>query len=621
MGVSQRGWNKLYSDYINGRLERLQKIAFPFETMRDGQDVIVREISACLEKHSSLYINAPTGIGKTVATLYPAIKALSEGKTERIFYLTSRNSLHSTVFDACEKMTDNSLRVLSLVSKNKLCPSGKCDKHGCKYIFNHDSRLREALFDIVSSEYYITSDVLKSYAQKYSVCPFELALRTAQFSDVVICDYNYVFDPFVSEMNLFMIKGDCTLLVDEAHNLVSRMKEMYTSSLSLKKLQKLSVYLKNKSPEFSTACQRLAKVLTDAIENDIYTAEPLDRTTVEQISIETSSFFTSFQSLVKSNSFRTFFDDTTELSEKDIYKFFSDVRRFVRFCDMYNDSFIAFFDENSSFVITLADTGKHIKRSVKKVGSAVFFSATLTPEEYYRYMLGATAKDTFINLPSPFSKENFKVVSYNLSTRYSERERTLSEVISVISAAVGSRKGNYIVFLPSYSYLDAVRTAWSKCYPESNFIFEHSNMSPEEKSRFLKTFEESRELIAFAVMGGNFSEGIDLMGNKLSGAFIVGLGVLPPQRSRELIATYFNDRFFDGAKFAYLYPGMNKVFQAGGRVIRSENDKGFLVVIDDRFLTEDYVENLPDFWQNVSRAKSAQKVADILSDFWQNQQL
>ncbi len=609
-------WNKLYSEHIKSRTEKLSQITFPFENLRDGQETIIKEVSASINTHRSAYINAPTGIGKTVATLYPAFQALAEEKTERIFYLTSRNSLHSVVFDACKKMCNNAVRVLSVVSKNKLCPSGKCDRRRCALVKNHDTRLKQALYDIVSQEYYITTDIIKSCAEKHSVCPFELARLTSQFSDVVICDYNYIFDPYVSSVNLFSAKSANTLLIDEAHNLVERVKGMYSSHLSLFDIQKLSCYFKGSKTTFHNSCESLIKLLNNSIENDVYTAEPLDKTAVEEIAIETSSFFSSFQELVKSREFHTMFSENSDLCENDVLKIFADTKKFIHLCDIMDDSFISFFDENKILRITLADTGKIIKKTVRKIGSAVFFSATLAPEEYYRHMLGAANKDAYINLPSPFSKDNFKVISYNLSTRYSERASTLFEVVEVVYSAVKSKKGNYIVFLPSYSYMSSVVQVWSERYPEIETIAEHSGMKSFEKEEFLSRFTADTSLVAFAVMGGNFSEGVDLAGDKLSGAVIVGLGVLPPQRSRELVAAYFNDRFFDGAKFAYMYPGMNKVFQAGGRVIRSESDKGFLVVIDDRFLTEDYVEHLPDFWQNIARAKNAQKVEEILQDFW-----
>ena len=263
-------------------------------------------------------------------------------------------------------------------------------------------------------------------------------------------------------------------------------------------------------------------------------------------------------------------------------------------------------------------TGNAVRRVVKKMGNGVFFSATLAPEEYYRHMLGAGKRDAYVNLPSPFSKENFKVVAYSLSTRYSEREATLNEIVQVIYTSAVQKTGNYMVFLPSYSYMSAVAGSFANRYSDVDVLYEKQGMTAADKENYLKRFDDNngRTLVAFAVMGGSFAEGIDLAGDKLSGAVIVGLGVLPPERSRELTAGYFNDRFFDGVKFAYMYPGMNKVFQAGGRVIRGESDRGFLVVIDDRLLSEDYRENLPESWLNISKASTVSGVENILNEFW-----
>ncbi len=603
-------WNKLYADHIDKRSQTLSRTHFPFESMRDGQETIMREVYSAISDKRPLYVNAPTGIGKTSAILYPALKSLAEDKAERIFYLTSKNALHSVVIDTCKKMTEAKIRILSLVSKNKVCPGGKCDKLNCSRASGHTSRLKEALYSLVSSEYIITPDVLKSYGDRYNVCPFELARHTAQFSDIVICDYNYIFDPYVSRVSFFTSKKHDVLLVDEAHNLVERVKEMYSATLSLPRLEKLTSYLKDENGE------KLIRVIKTAIENDIYTAEPLDKTTVEELVISSCQYLGFLQELVRSRDFSSRFDENSPVTKNNVLIFFRDLKRFIELSDKFNDSYIAYFEADGSLKIALTDTGKTIKNVFKKLGGAVFFSATLAPEEYYRHMLGSSNKDTYLNLTSPFSKENFKVISYNLSTRYSERAATLSEVIEVIYAAVTSNKGNYMVFLPSYSYLASVADAFSKRYPEIKILAEKSGMNSHDKTSFLDAFNSHTGLVAFAVMGGNFSEGVDLAGDKLSGAVIIGLGVLPPERSRELTASYFNDRFFDGAKFAYMYPGMNKVFQAGGRVIRGESDRGFLVVVDDRFLTEDYLEHLPDFWQNIARAKTAQKVSEILCEFW-----
>ncbi|MBQ9975279.1 MAG: ATP-dependent DNA helicase [Clostridia bacterium] len=613
-------WTRLYDSQETLRNEQLSRLRFPYDTVRDGQDTIIKEVSSAISEHRPVFINAPTGIGKTSAVLYPALKSLADEKGDRIFYLTSKNSLHNVVIEACHRMEDagSRVRVLSLVSRNKLCPSGKCNRKACTRLKGHSDRLKEALYNLVSSENYITYELLRSYAEKYSICPFELAKHYAHFADVVICDYNYIFDPSVARLDLFGTKGRDVLLVDEAHNLPERIKEMHSATLFIDKLEEVGEYFNGKNADFYNASKRLAKAMNVLRSDDLFQAEPLDRNSVDNVLIEANAFFEAFQTLVGEQSFNGYFNEGSTLDAESVQKAFNSVKRFVAISEELNDSYIVFFDEKGNVRIALVSTGNAVRRVVKKMGNGVFFSATLAPEEYYRHMLGAGKRDAYVNLPSPFSKENFKVVAYSLSTRYSEREATLNEIVQVIYTSAVQKTGNYMVFLPSYSYMSAVAGSFANRYSDVDVLYEKQGMTAADKENYLKRFDDNngRTLVAFAVMGGSFAEGIDLAGDKLSGAVIVGLGVLPPERSRELTAGYFNDRFFDGVKFAYMYPGMNKVFQAGGRVIRGESDRGFLVVIDDRLLSEDYRENLPESWLNISKASTVSGVENILNEFW-----
>ncbi len=614
-------WTDLLCVHAEKRNAFLQNSSFPYPLVRDGQDVIIREVSSAISDFRPLFINAPTGIGKTAAVLYPALKSLANGDAERIFYLTSRNSLHSVVHTYCKRLalSETEIRVLSVVSKAKICPLEKVDCKKCLLSKGHSDRLKNALFELVSNETCITSDVVSEYAKKYSVCPFQLSRHAARFSDVVICDYNYIFDPYVSKVDLFSSQGRDIILVDEAHNLVDRTKEMYSCTLNYELVLEILPETRSLDEELFKSIKRFAKLIDNISENDCYLTESLDRTSLENIVIRINEVFLHLQKIIRGDGFSSLASENDCFAEK-LQKLFSHIKRFVELCDMYTQEYISFVDEYKNVRIILADTGKTIRKAVKKRGVGIYFSATLSPEEYYRHMLGARETDVYVSLESPFPRENFKVVSYGLSTRYSERIATLKEVVQVIYSAVSQRNGNYMVFLPSYAYLKALALEWKNTYPEIKVAVEKSGMRNDEKEEFVSAFNENNSsvFLAFAVMGGNFAEGIDLSGDKLSGAVIVGLGVLPPERSREMTCAYFNDRFLDGTKFAYMYSGMNKVFQAGGRVIRSEKDKGFLVVVDDRFLTEDYLEHLPDSWKNIERAKSAQTLSKILTEFWSN---
>lgn len=607
-------WCKFYTDHVYGRRRDFKELKFPFENVRDGQDIILNETQAALSEHKSLCINAPTGIGKTVSVLYPSVRALSDGKYDRIYYLTSRNSLHSVVFDACRCIEKDrcKIKVLSLVSKDKICPQKKCDRKTCPKLHESTDRIKNALYLMIKEQDVFSTDVITEYARRYNVCPFELSKYAVYFSDIVVCDYNYIFDPYVAQTGI--VTAHSVLLVDEAHNLVERVKEMYSATLCVSDIEYLQNIFFDIDSDFSVRCKKLLEIINNVKSDDLFQSEPLGYDSVDNILIEYGLFFDSLQAVMAGNKFLR----CKDLKYDDLIKLFNRLKRFFCIASKLNDSYITFFNEKGDLAVSLIDTGHIIRSTVKKNGNAIFFSATLSPEEYYRHMLGIRKKEQFINLFSPFPKENFKVISCPVSTRYSEREKTVNQIIDIIYVSAKVKEGNYMVFLPSYSYLTAVSQAFSKKYPELSIINEKPGMSNEEKKNFIHKFSDANlsSVVGFSVMGGNFSEGVDFSGDKLLGAIIVGIGTLPPDRKRELTAEYFNDRFYDGTKFAYMYPGMNKVFQAGGRVIRSDTDRGFLIVIDDRFLSEDYLENMPESWHNLAKSKDLGDLEKILSDFW-----
>jgi Rad3-related DNA helicase len=307
-----------------------------------------------------------------------------------------------------------------------------------------------------------------------------------------------------------------------------------------------------------------------------------------------------------------------------LHDYYYRLKGFAEILSRFDDSYEAFiFYEEGSLRIKLfcLDTGNIIRERLSKGHSALLFSATLTPLDYYRATLGGERSDAVLELPSPFDPSQLSVnIMDKISTRFSERESTLAAVMRVIIATISAKRGNYIVFCPSFAYSDALCRLFKAKYPKMRVISQKRNMSVKEKEAFLEEFrkEDKSYLVAFAVMGGIYSEGIDLAGDSLIGAIIVGIGMPAISYEREAMAAYYDEKFEEGKQYAYIYPGMNRVFQAAGRVIRSEEDKGVIVLIDDRFTDPIYKKSLPDLWEGLKFIDDAKILKEELDIFWRD---
>lgn len=606
-----------FSHYLNAvyphvclRNEKSETASFPFSTQRDGQRNISKEVYFSIKNKNNIIINAPTGLGKTVATLYPALKAQGRGLCEKVFYLTAKSSGNNSVVDAVKALEKAGFDInVSIISaKHKICEKRPCSPQSCHYPEGHHGRMISAVFDIVSKHKVFSEDVIKEYSEKYSICPFMLEMELIWFADLVVCDYNYVFDPKVAVKISSCLSGNDAVLVDEAHNLIDRLRNVFSAVIDLEKLKDLYVKLEHTSKPASALKSFLEFVKNDG-EDSGYACEPLSSQSLDGLEREINSLFTELQEE---------FEDRKDCS-LEITLISDSIKLFVDLLTLRSDDYITFYNDKGNPEIFMVNTARTIFEKSKQLGNLVLFSATLFPEEYYRYMLGAKDGDSYISYPSPFDNRNFIVLGYPLSTRYSEREQTVEAVVSAIWSAGRIKCGNYISFFPSYQYMLLALNTFIRMFPDERVIYQKPSMTEQEKQQYISSFEcaPQKTMFAFAVLGGTFSEGIDLAGDKLSGAAVVGLGSLPPSRRSALISEYFTDMFFDGEKFAYHYPGLNKVFQAGGRVIRSENDKGFLLIIDDRFLTEENIELLPDNWSNVKKVKDNNAITANICDFWQ----
>ncbi len=594
--------------HIKSRNEKNDKALFPFDSPREGQKEISKEIFNSIKNKSNVIINAPTGLGKTIATLYPAIKAQSKGLCNKVFYLTAKNSGTSSVVNAIElfEKVGYDITLLVITAKSRICDKRPCTPKNCSYPQGHHERVMSAVFDAVSNHKTFTAQIIESYAQKYNICPFVLQMELVWFSDIVVCDYNYVFDPSVSAKLSSSFSGNDVVLVDEAHNLIDRLRGIFSAEIKLDKLKALS---DNSDKKISEAIAGFLKYIKDDTEDSGFACEPMASQSLDGLERELNALFTALQEM---------FEDKKDI-DRETLMLLDSMKKFVDLLTLRSDDYLTFYNDFGNPEIFMVNTAEKIYRRSKELGSVALFSATLFPEEYYRYMLGARTNDVYVSFDSPFDSKNLLVLGYPLSTKYSDREATVEDVARAIWSAGRVKTGNYISFFPSYQYMSLALNSFIGLFPDEKVIYQKPSMTDEEKKKFISSFDNAPvgSQYAFAVLGGAFSEGIDLVGDKLSGAVVVGLGSLPPSRKSAIVSQYFTDLFFDGEKFAYHYPGLNKVFQAGGRVIRSETDRGFLLIIDDRFLTEENIELLPKSWSNVKKVKENNDITQRICDFWQ----
>ncbi|RZT23963.1 ATP-dependent DNA helicase [Fictibacillus sp. BK138] len=594
---------KSYAPYAKLRLENLRQrnasireLPFPFDHYRNGQRNFAGAVYKTIADKKTLFANAPTGTGKTISTLFPAVKALGEEKAEKIFYLTAKTLNRKNAEEALQLMNEKGLffQSVTITAKDKVCfkEETRCDSSYCEFADGYFDRINSAVLDIIKNETIMNRDVISQYAQKHKVCPFEFSIDLAYAADGVICDYNYVFDPRVSFKRLFEEQKKKTiLLMDEAHNLVDRARSMYSAELQKSAFLQLSREYKGKNERL----WRTAKAVNDEMLK-LKKEHGEKQVAVQELPIDFISCLDDF--LVQAEQLLA----SGESDEQLLEAYFAALQM-VKISDFYDERFVTFIDVLKSEVVVrlfCMDPSQLLFQTGKKYGSRIFFSATLSPLSYFMEMLGGGEEDYVIRMPSPYEKEQLDVFIQPLSTRFRDREKSIEPIKEMIMDLVNKRPGNYLVFFPSYRYMTDVVDRLLEEDPAFHPIVQHPAMSEEEREKFLANFDTAGEqsLVGFAVMGGIFSEGIDLKGDRLTGAVIIGVGLPQVGLERDTMKDYFQSAGKNGYDFAYVYPGMNKVLQAGGRVIRSEEDRGTLVLVDDRFLSRKYVEMLPEEWRD-----------------------
>ncbi|MBX0358021.1 ATP-dependent DNA helicase [Halobacillus sp. Nhm2S1] len=569
---------------------------FPFPSYREGQRKLAGSVYRTVEEKRNLFAQAPTGIGKTISTLFPAIKALQLEGLERIYYLTAKTITRATAEEALLKMAERGLRLRSvtLTAKDKICFQEEtiCQPEYCEFADGYYDRINGAVVDILLHETQMTRSVIEFYARKHKVCPFEFSLDLTDVCDVIIGDYNYIFDPRVSLKRLMPDRKKKTaLLVDESHNLVERAREMYSASVAKQSYERIAV-------DWEGEEENLVKV-ADAIGKDLerFYSRKEETIQLEQVPGELEEnierFLAEAESLLQEST-------EGERSEQLLDVYFQS-QRFLKILE-YVDGHYRLLGESTGegdFILKLfcLDPSHVLRETTKTFRSGVFFSATLSPFAYYKEMLGGTKEDYILHLPSPYDPSQIDVMITPLSTRYKSREKTVGELTKRLQDQVELHEGNHLFFFPSYHYMEMVYREF-KNISSVDAVMQERGMDEERREDFLAQFEEGGRLVGFAVLGGIFSEGVDLRGDRLNGVAVVGIGLAPRSFEKELIKDYFNQKGRNGYDYAYVYPGMNKVLQAGGRLIRSEEDHGSIQLVDDRFLSRKYLQLLPDDWGN-----------------------
>ncbi|WP_082651742.1 ATP-dependent DNA helicase [Gorillibacterium timonense] len=604
---------RLQDDHLRLREVSIRELGFPFERYRRGQ----RELAAAVYKTHldgcRLFAKAPTGTGKTISTIFPTVKAVGEGLLRRLVYLTARTTTRTAAEAAFVRMERQGLhlRSVTLTAKEKICFQEQvdCRKESCPYADGFYDRLNAALLDLLGEERRITRDKVEAYARKHRICPFEFSLEAAYTADVVIGDYNYIFDPRASLRRLWEEERKKTaLLVDEAHNLVDRGREMFSAELGKDDFLALKRAFKSVDPavhqtaaEVNAVFIKLRKKAHEAGSRFFVMPSPPDglRESLE-----------GFLQAAEGRMQRA--PEEGEPRESLVDAFFQ-VRHFLRIGDEYDERYVTVVkEEYKGFRLRLSclDPSLSLQRITEGFRSTIFFSATLAPLGYYRDILGGAEEDLRLALPSPFSPDQLDVLLLPFSTRFRDRERTKETLAARLDELLRVRPGRYLFFFPSYDYLLDVLERVREHQPPARILVQSGSMSEQEREDFLACFQEDtgERLVGFAVMGGIFGEAIDLAGDRLTGVAVIGVGLPQLGPERDLIRDYYSRTDRNGFDYAYVYPGMNKVLQAGGRLIRTEQDRGTLLLVDDRFQESPYRYLLPAEWQPIRALQAKEPI-------------
>ena len=642
-------WARYLYHHSIRRTECLKELLFPY-AYREGQKELAVSVYRSIARGRNLYIQAPTGIGKTLSCVFPGLKAIGEGYGEKLFYLTAKTITRSVAEETFELLREREnlyFSTVTITAKEKLCVLEKpdCNPVACPRAKGHFDRVNDAVYEIIQEEQGITRETILAYAEKYQVCPFELCLDISSWVDGIICDYNYVFDPNVRLKRYFAEgeeRGNYIFLVDEAHNLVSRAREMYSAVLIKEELLAAKRILKG-IPEAGKVLKLLERCNRRMLDlKRLGETEPFSDEADMELAFEGGARMVlgehyrmhpdvkllSLELMGLFGEMEVFLNENSEFDDREtVLDLYFKIRDFLYVSDRLDENYRIYSRllADGSFMVKLmcVNPSSCLRECLDRGVSTVFFSATLLPIRYYKELLSGSQEEYAVYAKSPFQADKRLVLAASdVSSRYSRRGRTQYERIAdYIEGVIGGKTGNYMIFFPSYQFLFQVQKVLEERQEQGKLKFEwkaqSSNMSEEEREEFLLSFkEEPKESFAgLCVMGGIFSEGIDLKEERLIGAIIIGTGLPQVNPEQEILKEYFDEQGEGGFDYAYQYPGMNKVMQAAGRVIRTVNDKGVIALLDDRFLLPEYVALFPREWERYTVVNRF-NVKQAVDDFW-----
>jgi Rad3-related DNA helicase len=600
---------------INLRKERdrtISELNFPFENYRKGQRDFSVAVYRTIKSGKKLFAQAPTGVGKTVSVLFPAIKSMYENNS-KIFYLTAKSSTKTIAFNTVKMMASKglNLRATVITAKEKICfmDEVKCEPEYCPYAKGYYDKLNIPLRETIKNDCLYSREYIEELGKKHELCPFELSLDLSYMSDIVICDYNYYFDPkaALQREDVFNKERDI-LLIDEAHNLEDRARNMYSPEIIKEEFYEVYKMMKAEK-SLSKELYNINKKFID-IKKSIKEAEILNEPP-EGLINALRKF------VVKAEKY--FSDLKNEKAPEEFTDIYFKSTFFIKISEIADDNFCYYADSegNKTMVkLFLIDPSQILKEIEKNAWSSIFFSATLTPLKYFRYILGGDEDDYILKIKSPFDTEKLNLmITSDLSMKYTQRDLNIEKACEYINILITEKKGNYMIFFPSYYFMSKVYAIYESLYDTSDILLQSQGINEEEQQEIINHFINDRNVVLFTVVGGIFSEGIDLPLEKLIGAVIIGTGIPQVSFERNIIKAFFDGKMNSGYDFAYKYPGFNKILQSAGRVIRTEEDRGTVLLIDSRFCQNTYLRLFPDHWRHFKTVKSAENIKQQINLF------
>ena len=605
---------------VEKRNASIKELEFPFPSYRRGQKELMKCVFVIAKNGGKFFAEAPTGIGKTMSTIFPSIKAMENDEQAKLFYLTAKTSGKEMAYSAIELLKENglSLNDIVLTAKEKICfcPDKECNPDSCPFARNYYGKIQAVLRYCLMNYTTFDYSTIVRVAEENQLCPFELQLDLSLFCDAIICDYNYLFDPISYLKRYFDTDSSHVIaLVDEAHNLIDRSRDMYSSSISY------STFLKAKKSMRKIKNLKIKRYLTkiNNLFEEFVTVYGPGNHPVENFKDSEYNLLMNFI-----NCYQDVNKDDKDAITRELTDFYLDVNRFIRISELFNSHYIAYYslvdDDDVSMKLFCVDASGFLRRIEDNLKGTVMFSATLSPIEYYVDTLGGDKEtDPTLILSSPFPRKNFKVlVAPKVSVKYKDRESSYREVVEYIKHFIKNKVGNYFIYSPSYAYMEKLLACFD--YEDADIYVQDKEMNERDKEAFLNNFKSSpeRTALGFLVVGGSFGEGIDLVDDRLIGAVVIGIGMPKINFESDCVSSYYKEQEKPGYEYAYINPGMNKVMQAVGRVIRSEEDRGAVILIDERYMRYSYQSLFKTEWKHYEVVFYPEEVSDKLKEFFKH---